>query len=126
MSSLPKQLVLIEAYEELTDKESFCLKEGNIEGCLKVQGKKAKLLPELQLLKGASMSTELRATYQERLNRLQEIEQNNAAVLSQLIEKNRNEHKKLSKQSGSASKFRKAYANPTEKRTSSVSLEGQA
>ena len=126
MTSVPKQLVLLAAYEELTEKERFCLQEGNMEGCLRAQEKKAKLLVELQQPILEPLVGQNLKDYQKRVESLQKQEQENAKTLSGLIKENRDTYKGLAKQSGSAAKFRKAYANPSEKKATPNNLEGQA
>ena len=127
MTQSPKSLVLLEAYEELTAKESFCLKEVNIKGVLATQEKKAKLLAGFRKLEPSEeLSEEAKADFDRRIQNLLEREAENSKALESLIEENRLAYKLLSKHRNSASNIRKAYGAKSSSLSNSKSLKDQA
>ncbi len=112
MTETTKRFVLLGAYEALTEKETFCLKEANFEAVSTVQAKKARLLSELQNLDDQE-TPEIaeKVAFNRRLKQLQEYEKSNDALLVKLMEANRSESKSLSKRANSASQVKKAYGS---------------
>jgi ribosomal protein L34E len=107
-----KRFILLGAYEELTEKETFCLKEANFDAVSTVQGKKARLLSELQSLDDqGTLETEEKDEFNRRLQQLQECEKGNDILLGELMKENRSEFKTLSKRANSASQVRRAYGS---------------
>lgn len=122
-----KAMTLLAAYEELTERESFCLGEANMEGVLAVQSKKAAVLEELQRLAGeAKLAGESRRSFDERIGRLLEAEKANEARLAKLMDENRREWQQLSKQSRAVSRVRKAYGKAPAGGRGEGKLSGQA
>lgn len=105
-----KRIALLESYEELTRKESVCIREGNIEPLAALQEKKAALIAALQQLSSEDVSAEERTQFNQRLVRLQETEEANAEGLGRLMAENRDAYRKLGQNASSASKLRRAYA----------------
>jgi predicted nucleotidyltransferase len=116
MTETRKSFVLLGAYEALTEKETFCLKEANFEVVSKIQSKKDRLLKELQNLEDReSLESDEKDEFNRRLQILQECEKSNEALLKRLKAENRSQFKSLSKRASSASQIRRAYgsaANP--------------
>ncbi len=127
MDSIPKQMVLLKAYEELTEKETFCLREANIKGMLELEDKKAKLLEELQRLAAeADLSPETREEFNRRVSILLKQEKENEIFLEKLMQENRAAYKKLSQNADSASKIRRAYGKTGMGSSSSRTFKDQA
>ena len=109
MTETRKRFVLLGAYEALTEKENFCLKEANFEAVSTVQAKKARLLSELQSLDDQeTLEIAEKVAFNRRLKQLQEYEKSNDALLVKLMEANRSESKSLWKRANSASQVKKA------------------
>lgn len=121
-----KAMILLEAYEDLTSKETLCLKEGNFDGVLRAQKKKALLFQGLEELQGTPLRDEDRAAVRRRLEHLKEQEAANSAELQRRMKENREELKKLSANASSASKLRRAYAKPDVADRDASGLEGKA
>ncbi|MCH6255876.1 hypothetical protein MLD52_04910 [Puniceicoccaceae bacterium K14] len=127
MSERPKQVVLLEAYEELTRKESVCLREANIEVALEVQAKKAKLLDKIaELQKTSPLNGDIEPSFSEKVAELESIEISNAQVLEEAMKKNRDVYRIVTKRSDSAGKVRNAYGISKLERKAPSSLRGQA
>jgi len=127
MTEMGKRFVLLSAYEELTEKETFCIKEANFDEIRKVQAKKSRLLEELGSLDDEDrLKSEQRVDFNRRIDRLQTIEQENESRLEALMDQNRSEIKTLSKRSSSASKIKKAYGTASSPDNSSGSLKNKA
>lgn len=127
MSENPKQIVLLSAYEELTQRETVSLREGNMEATLELQKKKAKLLEKItELQKDAPLRGELAKVLKEKVARLEAIESENAQVLAEHMKNNRIEYRSLVKRSGAATKVRNAYGISEDDRKKPTSLKGQA
>lgn len=122
-----KRFVLLGAYEALTEKETFCLKEANFDAVSKVQAKKARLLSELQALdEQDSLKAEEKNEFNRRLQQLQEREKRNDTLLGQLMAENRSESKTLSKRVSSASQVRRAYGAASSPSGSKRTLKDKA
>ena len=127
MSRKPaKRLTLLEAYEDLTRKESVCLREDRFEDLNRVQRKKAQLLEGLDALRVEPLDADEQAEFDKRIASLQERESSNAALLTEKMTANRSEFRKLRKHSASASKLKRAYAAPEQSEQDSGSLKGRA
>ena len=112
MTGTRKRFILLGAYEGLTEKETFCLKEANFDAVSTVQAKKARLLSELQGLDDQdTLETTEKDEFNRRLQKLQECEKDNDALVLELMKENRSEFKTLSKRSNSASQVRRAYGS---------------
>ena len=112
MAETPKQMVLLDAYEELTEKETFCFREANINGMLEIEDKKAKLLEELLRMSSESnLSSDQKQDFDSRVSALLKQEKENETFLSGLMKENRAAYRKLSQNADSASKIKKAYGN---------------
>lgn len=118
-------MVLLAAYEEFTRKESVSLREENIEHMLKIQGKKAKVVAELETLRDEVEEAETVA-FNRRVAALLLQEEENGKLLAAKIASNRIEFRKLSRSSVSASKFKQAYAAPIDRSAVHGSLKDRA
>ncbi len=124
---MEKRFVLLTAYEKLTAKETFCIKEANFDEIQKVQSKKTKILVELETLNDQDrLSTEEKMDFNGRLEELQKCERENDERLNMLISQNRTELKSLSKRATSVSRFRKAYGSASSLEPPSGSLTDKA
>lgn len=127
MTEMRKRFVLLGAYETLTEKETFCLKEANFDAVSTVQAKKARLLSKLQSLEDHdALGAGEKEEFNGRLQRLRECEKRNDALLEVLKEENRTQFKSLSKRVNSASQVRKAYGSAANADGSSRSLKDKA
>ncbi len=127
MTETRKRFALLGAYEELTEKETFCLKEANFDAVKEVQAKKAKLVGELQRFEGGGqLSPSEKEEFNSRIEILLGSEKENEALLEALKSENRAQFKSLVKQSNSVSKIRKAYGSASNPTTPTRTLKGQA
>ncbi len=127
MTETSKRFVLLSAYESLSEKETFCLTEANFEAVSVIQAKKARILKELQALEDQdSLGPEEKAEFNRRLERLQESEKSNDAMLDKLKEENRAQFKSISKRVSSASQVRKAYGSASSADGSTRTLADKA
>lgn len=127
MIGMEKRFVLLTAYEELTEKETFCLKEANFDEIRKVQAKKSKLIGELESLNDQDgVRPEEKENFNSRIEALKRQEKDNEECLKLLINENRTELKSLSKHTSSVSQIRKAYGSPTSLETPVRSLKDKA
>jgi len=127
MIGMEKRFVLLAAYEDLTEKETFCIKEANFEEIRKVQGKKLKLLGEMDALEdGDRLRPEEKEGFNDRIQRLQIREKENEERLNLLMGENRSEMKSLSKHASSVSQIRKAYGSAFSREAPKRSLKGKA
>lgn len=127
MIGTEKRFVLLSAYEELTEKETFCIKEANFDEIRKVQSKKVKLLGELDTLNDKDqLRTEEKEAFNKRIERLQMREKENDERLALLIGQNRVELRSLSKRASSVSQIRKAYGLPSGLEIPNRALKGKA
>ena len=127
MTTTRKRFVLLGAVEDLTEKETFCLKEANFEKAVEVQAKKARLIGELKRLEDhESLSQSEKDEFNSRLDRLLVCENKNEMALEQLKTDNRSQFKTMSKHSSSVSKIRKAYGSASNPDASTPILKGQA
>lgn len=125
-SRASKRLTLLSAYEELTRKEGLCIREENFAPLPSLQSKKAVLLESLQSLPRDGIDEAERQEFNERLAELKRQEDENAALLGQKMEANREEFRKLGQNASSASKLRKAYASQARGEEDPGSLKGHA
>lgn len=122
-----KRFVLLSAYEALTEKETFCIKEANFDEIRKVQAKKSRLLEELGSLDDDDqLESEQKAEFNCRIDRLQAKEKENELRLAELMDQNRSEIKALSKRSSSVSQIKKAYGTASSPDNSRGSLKNKA
>lgn len=127
MIEMRKRFVLLSAYETLTAKESFCIKEANFEAIGRVQAKKSKLLGQLEKLTDQDLlTTEERVDFNDRIERLQIEEKENEGLLTLLKKENRTKFKSLSKHVSSVSKIRKAYGSASSPSIPSRALKDKA
>ena len=125
MTATSKHFVLLDAYCELTEKETFCLGEGNLQGVLKAQAKKGQISEELtRLSREAPLDPESKEKFDKTVRELLVQEEANNQTIEKLIRENRAEFKELSKQGYSANKFRRAYGMGDDDKSSS--LKGKA
>ncbi len=109
--SLSKPMALLEAYEELTRKETHCLGEENWDSMLATQGKKKKLAAGLSQHFGKLNESESGA-FKMRVEALEVQEAKNANLLSKKILGNRELYKKLLQDTKSGTKAIRAYGQP--------------
>ncbi len=122
-----KRFILLSAYEELTEKESFCINELNFQEISKVQGKKLKLIGELESLNDhESLSRDEKDNFNARIEHLQIVEKENEKRLGSMKDENRLRFKSLSKHVRSASKIRKAYGSASSPRLQTRALKDKA
>ncbi len=117
MTETPKRLLLLETYEALTEKETFCIGERNFDEIRKIQAKKKRLLEELGKRADEPPESETeRADFNARIKQLKAKEDANEALLETMMQENREQFRSLSKRVKSASQIRKAYgtANQTD------------
>ncbi len=127
MIGMEKRFVLLAAYEDLTEKETFCIKEANFDEIRKVQGKKLKLLGEMDALGDRDrLRPEEKEDFNNRVERLQIREKENEERLNLLMGQNRSELKSLSKHASSVSQIRKAYGSSISPEAPNRSLKGKA
>ena len=124
---MEKRFVLLTAYEDLTAKETFCIKEANFDEIQKVQSKKSKLLGELGSLRDKDrLRIEEKGDFSRRVEALQKQEQENEELLSLLMGQNRAELRSLSKHATSVSQIRKAYGSASSLDSPNRSLTDKA
>lgn len=125
-SGRSKRMALLEAYEELTRKETFCLGEQNMQGVLETQRKKADVLRGFERLEDEKLSPEEKDDFNRRIKALRTQEMTNAKSLDSMIASNREEFRRLDRDTKSGSKAIRAYGNPDKVENPSGKLEGQA
>lgn len=118
-------MVLLAAYEDFTRRESVSLRDGNIELMGRLQDKKAKVIAQLESLQDEVAQSEME-DFSSRVAALLKQEKENDRVLTEKLAMNRQEFRRLSKNSVSASKFRNAYASPIDRSAPNGSLKGRA
>ena len=107
-----KRMVALLAYEELTLKETLCLKEENYDGLLRTQSKKAKLLDGLAKLNDVPLAAGEATRYAELLQALQQQESANAELLAKRMQTNRSQLRGLTRSGNSGVSALKAYGRP--------------
>ncbi|MBK1880464.1 hypothetical protein [Pelagicoccus mobilis] len=122
---LSRRMVLLAAYEDFTRRETVSLREENFELMLKVQDKKAKVIAELETITDAPAEEE-RSEFKSRIEALLLQEAKNTEMLSDKMASNRQEHRRLSRNTVSANKFRSVYAAPIDRSGVSGTLKGKA
>ncbi len=122
---LSRRMVLLAAYEDFTRRESVSLRDENFELMLKLQDKKAKVVEQLTSLDGAPTQAEAE-DFRNRIAILLEQEESNNRLLEEKMAENREEYRKLSRNSVSASKFRRTYAAPIDRSALPGTLKGRA
>ena len=122
-----KRFALLGAYETLTEKERFCLKEGNFEAIGELQEKKLRLLKDLERLEDASsLAATEKNEFNSRLEKVLAVESENEALLEELKVENRSQYRALSKRFTSASKIRRAYGSASNPNAPRRTLKDQA
>ena len=121
-----KHFILLSAYEELTQKETFCIGESNFEAVVRVQEKKRSLLAGLAGLAAADLAEADRAAFSRRVEALREQEDRNAEALDARIKDNRLEYRKLTMNAKSAPQLIRAYAGRPRQGDASRDLKGRA
>ncbi len=122
---LSRRMVLLAAYEDFTRRESVSLRDENFELMLKLQDKKAKVVEQLASLDGAPSQAEVE-DFRNRIAILLKQEESNSRLLKEKMAANREEYRKLSRNSVSASKFRRTYAAPVDRSALPGTLKGRA
>ncbi len=107
-----KRLAALRAYEELSLKESLCLREENYEGLLATQGKMKLLMDGLLALRGQALGPGEAGEYDACLERLRAAEAANAALLAERMAGNREQFRALSKSASSGVGALRAYGRP--------------
>lgn len=111
---LSRRMALLAAYEDFTRREAVGLRDENFELVLKLQDKKAKVVEQLQGL-DEPMADGEKEDFDERVNALLRQESESAELLSQKMSKNREEYRKIARNSVSANKLRNVYAAPIDR-----------
>ncbi len=127
MNEPRKRFVLLDAYEALTEKETFCINEANFEEISRVQAKKSKLLAELESLSDTPLLDEKEISeFNQRIDTLRERETSNSLRLDGLMKENREQFRDLSKRANSASQIRRAYGSASNPAAPNRSLKNKA
>jgi len=125
MATITKHFVLLDAYGDLTEKETFCLGEENMAGVLSIQAKKAKISDELlRLDRESPLDAKAKKEFDSIVRALLAKEAANDRTIKELMARNREAFKDLSKQGRSVNKFRRAYGVGGDEKSSS--LKGKA
>lgn len=122
---LSRRMVLLAAYEDFTRRESVSLRDENFDLLIKLQEKKAKVIAQFADLEGPPEESEV-VDFRRRISVLLEEERANASLLDEKMKENRMEHRRLSKNTVSANKFRRAYAAPVDRSVVPGQLKGRA
>ncbi|MDQ8186173.1 hypothetical protein [Pelagicoccus sp. SDUM812002] len=120
-----RRMVLLAAYEDFTRRESVSLRDENFELLKKLQDKKAKVIEQMALLQDTPNKSDAE-DFNQRLSELQKQEEANSSLLQQKMLSNRQELKKLSQNTISANKLRRAYAASSDRPSASGTLKGRA
>ncbi len=105
-------MAALQAYEELTCKETLCLREENFDALLATQAKKARLLDGLAQLAETPFKAGEAEQFKAKISALQRQEAENAAVLEEKMRVNREQHKALSRSAKSSVSALRAYGRP--------------
>lgn len=118
-------MTLLAAYEELTRKETVCLKEANWEPMLKTQAKKAKLVEGISK-HTAELLLDERTQFNKRIASLQIKEAENAKTLAEKMKDNRELYRQITQRTKSGSKAIRAYGQPEGTPSRKISLTDRA
>lgn len=120
-----KRLALLEAYADLARRESFCIKEDNLEPLSRIQEKKSLILNGLADQARLPADPGEKGAIADLLAEVRDVEAASAELLKTRMGDNRAELRRLSQSSKSASSILKAYAAPETESGQSSSLEGR-